>query len=34
MNAFVRNLFDEVYQERYGFPVAGRTIGLSLKSRF
>lgn len=34
MNAFVRNLFDEVYQERYGFPVAGRTIGLSFKSRF
>lgn len=32
--AFVRNLFDEIYQERFGFPVAGRTIGLSLKSRF
>ncbi|MCK7531944.1 MAG: TonB-dependent receptor [Marinilabiliales bacterium] len=35
MNAFVRNLFDEVYQERYpDSPVAGRTIGLSFKSRF
>lgn len=34
VNAFVRNLFDARYQERYGFPVAGRTIGLSLKTRF
>jgi iron complex outermembrane receptor protein len=34
VNAFVRNVLDEVYQERFGFPVAGRTIGLSLKSRF
>jgi outer membrane receptor protein involved in Fe transport len=33
-NAFVRNVFDEIYQERFGFPVAGRTLGLSLKSRF
>jgi outer membrane receptor protein involved in Fe transport len=34
VNAFVRNLFDKIYQERFGFPVAGRTVGLSLKSRF
>ena len=34
VNAFVRNMLGEVYQERFGFPVAGRTIGLSLKSRF
>ncbi|MCK7462177.1 MAG: TonB-dependent receptor [Sphingobacterium sp.] len=34
VNAFVRNVLGEVYQERFGFPVAGRTIGLSLKSRF
>jgi outer membrane cobalamin receptor len=34
LNAFVRNLFDAKYQERYGFPVAGRTAGLSLKTGF
>jgi iron complex outermembrane receptor protein len=34
VNAFVRNLFDANYQERLGFPVAGRTIGLSLKTGF
>ncbi|HUU37051.1 MAG TPA: TonB-dependent receptor [Candidatus Desulfaltia sp.] len=34
VNAFVRNLFDARYQERFGFPVAGRTVGLSLKTRF
>lgn len=34
VNAFVRNLFDASYQERFGFPVAGRTIGLSLKTGF
>ncbi len=33
-NAFIRNVFDAVYQERFGFPVAGRTVGLSLKARF
>jgi outer membrane receptor protein involved in Fe transport len=33
-NAFVRNLFNVDYQERYGFPVGGRTAGLSLKTRF
>lgn len=34
LNAFVRNLFDAEYQERYGFTVAGRTAGLSLKTGF
>ncbi|MBP1769046.1 MAG: hypothetical protein H6P98_3161, partial [Candidatus Aminicenantes bacterium] len=34
VNAFVRNLFDADYQERFGFPVAGRTVGLSLKTGF
>lgn len=33
-DAFCRNLFDADYQERFGFPVAGRTVGLSLKTRF
>ncbi len=33
VSAFVRNLFDADYQERYGFPVAGRSFGISLKSR-
>ncbi len=31
---FVRNLLDAAYQERFGFPAAGRNFGLSLKSRF
>jgi len=34
VSAFVRNLFDVHYQERFGFPVGGRTAGLSLKSKF
>ncbi len=34
VNAFLRNLLDERYQERFGFPVSGRTAGLSLKTRF
>lgn len=34
VNAFVRNLFDADYQERFGYPVAGRTAGLSLKTGF
>jgi outer membrane cobalamin receptor len=34
VNAFFRNVFDVKYQERFGFPVAGRTFGLSLKTRF
>ncbi len=31
---FVRNVLDEAYQERYGFPAAGRTVGLSFTSSF
>jgi len=31
---FVRNLLDVQYQERFGFPAAGRNFGLSLKSKF
>jgi hypothetical protein len=27
-------IYDVRYQERYGFPVAGRTVGLSLKAGF
>ncbi len=34
VNAFIRNLFDAKYQERFGFPVGGRTLGLSLKTAF
>lgn len=29
-----RNLFDEVYQERFGFPAAERTLGVSVKGDF
>jgi len=31
---FVRNVLDAEYQERYGFPAAGRTVGLSFKTSF
>ncbi len=31
---FVRNILDADYQERYGFPAAGRTVGLSFTSSF
>ena len=31
---FVRNILDVDYQERFGFPAAGRTAGISLKGRF
>lgn len=33
-DVFVRNLFDVSYQERFGFPAAGRNLGLSLKAKF
>ncbi len=33
-SAFIRNLFNADYQERFGFPVGGRTVGLSLKTKF
>jgi len=32
--AFVRNILDERYQERFGFPAAGRSAGLSLRTTF
>jgi outer membrane receptor protein involved in Fe transport len=31
---FARNILDARYQERYGFPAAGRNGGLSLKAKF
>jgi outer membrane receptor protein involved in Fe transport len=31
---FVRNLLDERYQERFGFPAAGRSAGISLRTTF
>ncbi len=31
---FARNILDERYQERFGFPAAGRHMGLSLKALF
>jgi outer membrane receptor protein involved in Fe transport len=33
LNLFVRNLFDVNYQERFGFPAAGRNIGLAVRMR-
>ncbi len=34
LGVFIRNLLDEDYQERFGFPAAGRNIGLSLRTKF
>ena len=31
---FVRNILGAEYQERFGFPAAGRNFGISLKTRF
>jgi len=31
---FVRNLLDAPYQERFGFPAAGRSAGISLRTAF
>ena len=31
---FVRNILDASYQERFGFPAAGRNFGLSLRAAF
>ena len=31
---FVRNILDAAYQERFGFPAAGRNFGLSLRAAF
>jgi len=33
-NLFLRNILDARYQERFGFPAAGRTAGLSIKTEF
>jgi iron complex outermembrane receptor protein len=33
INVFVRNILDEHYQERFGFPAAGRNFGLSLRMK-
>lgn len=33
INLFVRNILDERYQERFGFPAAGRNFGLSFRMR-
>jgi len=34
IGVFVRNIFNASYQERFGFPAAGRNFGISLKTRF
>jgi iron complex outermembrane receptor protein len=34
LGVFVRNLLDADYQERFGFPAAGRNVGISLKAKF
>ena len=34
VSVFARNILDAAYQERFGFPAAGRNFGLSLKSTF
>jgi iron complex outermembrane receptor protein len=34
IGVFARNLMDEDYQERFGFPAAGRTIGATLRAKF
>ncbi|MCF8036773.1 MAG: TonB-dependent receptor [Desulfobacteraceae bacterium] len=31
---FARNLMDEDYDERFGFPAAGRTLGITLRAEF
>jgi outer membrane receptor protein involved in Fe transport len=31
---YVRNILGASYQERFGFPAAGRNVGLSLKTKF
>ncbi len=34
IDVFARNVLDEDYQERFGFPAAGRTIGTTLRIIF
>jgi outer membrane receptor protein involved in Fe transport len=33
VNLFVRNILDTHYQERFGFPAAGRNVGLAVRMR-
>ena len=34
LGVFARNLMDKDYQERFGFPAAGRTVGVTLQANF
>jgi outer membrane receptor protein involved in Fe transport len=34
LGVFIRNVLDEGYQERFGFPAAGRNVGFSLRAKF
>ncbi|MBA4417664.1 MAG: hypothetical protein C0392_07110 [Syntrophus sp. (in: bacteria)] len=34
VNLYARNLFNAYYQERFGFPAAGRNIGLGIKAYY
>jgi len=34
LSVFGRNIFDEDYQERYGFPAAGSTYGIAARAGF
>jgi len=33
-SVFVRNVLDEDYHERFGFPAAGRNVGFSIRAKF
>jgi outer membrane receptor protein involved in Fe transport len=34
LSIFIRNILDADYQERFGFPAAGRNVGFSLRAKF
>lgn len=34
LGVFIRNILDQDYQERFGFPAAGRNLGFSLRAKF
>ncbi len=34
LTGYVHNLFDKEYQERFGFPAAGRNVGIGMKTVF
>jgi outer membrane receptor protein involved in Fe transport len=34
LGVFARNILDKDYQERFGFPAAGRNVGMSLRAKF